>query len=83
MSNRKVRDRQGNMVDAPEDLSILALEDHGVRLSRDGMMNNLRVVCGLMVIDFSKEHYGNKLVIAALEMFAFCVRLAKSSESTG
>jgi hypothetical protein len=83
MSNRKVRDRQGNMVDAPEDLSILALEDHGVRLSRDGMMNNLRVVYGLMAVDFSREVWGNDLVTAAAEAFVGCVMHAKSSGHTG
>ena len=83
MSNRKVRDRQGNMVDAPEDLSILALEDHGVRLSRDGMMNNLRVVYGLLAVDFSREVWGNDLVTAALEEFVGCVMHAKSSGHTG
>lgn len=83
MSNRKVRDWQGNMVDAPEDLSILALEDNGVRLSRDGMIENLRVVYGLQVTDFSREVWGNDLVTAALEEFDVCVRHAKSLESTG
>jgi hypothetical protein len=71
------------MVDAPEDLSILSLEDSGVRLSRDGMMNNLRVVYGLHVIDFSRDVWGNDLVTAALEEFGVCVRHAKSLESTG
>jgi hypothetical protein len=81
MSNRKVRDRQGNMVDAPEDLPILALEDNGVRLSRDGAFENLRVVYGLSVTDFSRDVWGNDLVAAALEEFGVCVRHAKSLES--
>jgi hypothetical protein len=83
MADRKVRDRQGNMVDAPEDLPILALEDKGVRLSRDRALENLRVVYGSVAIDFSREICDDKLVYNALEVFAFCVRLAKSLESIG
>lgn len=81
MSVRKVRDWQGNMVDAPEDLPILALEDSGVRLSRGSMFENLRVVYGLQVTDFSREVWGNDLVTAALKEFDVCVRHAKSLES--
>jgi hypothetical protein len=80
MSARKVRDRQGNMVDAPADLRILALEDRGVRLSRDGMMSLLRVTYGLQTTDFSRTVWGDDLVTAALEEFDTCVQHAKSCE---
>ena len=81
MADRKVRDWQGNMVDAPADLAILALEERGVRLSRDGMLNTLRVTYGLQTTDFSREVWGEDLVTAALEEFDVCVGHAKSCET--
>ncbi len=81
MGDRKVRNWQGNMVDAPADLEILALEDRGVRLSRDGMLDTLRVTYGLHTIDFTREVWGDDLVTVALEEFDTCVGHAKSCET--
>ena len=83
MSNkRKVRNWAGQLVDAPRDLGILSLEDEGVRLSRDGDMNRLRVVYGLQVTNFTREGLGEDLIDSVLKEFEACVQHAKACKSS-